>query len=129
MAYREIAMWEMWEVLRRVHRGEGQRAIQSTTGQGRTAIRRRVSCAMELGWQPAKQEPEEALARRVAERMQPIAVIRAPGESELQLEHHALRRLSSDSRLRGRIRTHARHVVCTRSKMGGSAMRPLTACV
>ncbi len=35
MAYREIAMWEIWEVLRRVHRGEGQRAIQRVTGHGR----------------------------------------------------------------------------------------------
>jgi hypothetical protein len=26
MAYREIAMWEILEVLRRVHRGEPQRA-------------------------------------------------------------------------------------------------------
>ena len=34
------------------------------------------------------QEPDEALARKVAERMQPIAVSRAPGESELQLAIH-----------------------------------------
>jgi hypothetical protein len=88
MAYREIAMWEILEVLRRVHRGEGQRAIQRVTGHGRTTIRRWVVCAGELGWVPALQEPDEALARQVAERMQPIAVSRAPGESEAQLALH-----------------------------------------
>lgn len=88
MAYREIAMWEILEVLRRVHRGEGQRAIQRVTGHGRSTIRRWVACAAELGWASAVQVPDEELARRVAERMQPIAVSRAPGESELQLAIH-----------------------------------------
>ncbi len=55
MAYREIAMWEILEVLRRVHRGEGQRAIQRVTGHGRTTIRRWVVCATELGWAAAVQ--------------------------------------------------------------------------
>jgi transposase len=88
MAYREIAMWEVLEVLRRAHRGEGQRAISRVTGHARTTIRRWVECATELGWSLALQEPDEALARRVAERMQPIAVSRAPGESEVQLALH-----------------------------------------
>ena len=88
MAYREIAMWEILEVLRRVHRGEGQRAIQRVSGHGRATIRRWVACATELGWVPLVQVPDEELARRVAERMQPIAVSRAPGESELQLALH-----------------------------------------
>ena len=61
MAYREIAMWEILEVLRRVHRGEGQRAIQRVTGHGRTTIRRWVACATELGWAWAVQAPDEAL--------------------------------------------------------------------
>jgi hypothetical protein len=88
VAYREIAMWEVLEVLRRVHRGEGQRAIQRVTGHSRSTIRRWVTCAAALGWAAAVQEPDEALARQVAERMQPVAVSRAPGESEVQLEAH-----------------------------------------
>jgi len=88
MAYREIAMWEILEVLRRVHRGEGQRAIQRVTGHGRTTIRRWVAYATELGWASRVQAPDEALAQRVAERMQPLPVSRAPGESELQLARH-----------------------------------------
>jgi hypothetical protein len=88
MAYREIAMWEILEVLRRVHRGEGQRAIQRVTGHGRATIRRWVVCATELGWVPLVQGPDETMARQVAERMQPVAVSRAPGESEAQLALH-----------------------------------------
>ena len=88
MAYREIAMWEILEVLRRVHRGEGQRAIQRVTGHGRTTVRRWVACATELGWAAAVQEPDEALARRVALRMRPVPVSRAAGESEVQLAAH-----------------------------------------
>ena len=33
--YREIGMWEIHEVLRRVARGEPQRAIQRATGHSR----------------------------------------------------------------------------------------------
>ncbi len=47
-----------------------------------------MACATELGWVAAAQEPDETLARQVAERMQPIAVSRAVGESELQLAAH-----------------------------------------
>jgi hypothetical protein len=91
MAYREIAMWEILEVLRRVHRGEGQRAIQRVTGHSRTTIRRWVACATELGWVWVVEAPDEALARRVAERMQPLPVSRAAGESEVQLALHCER--------------------------------------
>jgi hypothetical protein len=47
-----------------------------------------VACATELGWVPVVQEPDETLARQVAERMQPISVSRAHGESEVQLTLH-----------------------------------------
>jgi len=33
MAYREIGMWEILEVLRRIARGERRRAIERVTGQ------------------------------------------------------------------------------------------------
>ena len=49
MAYREIGMWEILEVLRRVARGEPQRAIQRTTGHSRTTIRRWLRVARKLG--------------------------------------------------------------------------------
>ena len=40
MAYREIGMWEILEVLRRVARGERRRAIERVTGHSRNTIRR-----------------------------------------------------------------------------------------
>jgi hypothetical protein len=58
------------------------------TGHSRTTVRRWVACATELGWASAVQVPDEALAGRVAERMQPLPVRRAPGESEAQLALH-----------------------------------------
>ena len=73
MAYREIAMWEILEVLRRVHCGEQQRAIQRVTGHSRSTIRRWVATATKLGWAAAVQVPDEALARRVARWQEPPA--------------------------------------------------------
>ena len=88
MAYREIAMWEILEVLRRVHCGEGQRPIARVTGHSRTTIRRWVACATALGWVPTLQAPDEALARGVAKQMRPVAATRSPGDSETQLAPH-----------------------------------------
>jgi transposase len=68
MAYREIEMWEILEVLRRV--------------------RRWVRVAAALGWAPLLQEPDEALARQVARRMRPVSADRPAGESERQLAPH-----------------------------------------
>jgi transposase len=88
LAYREIAMWEILEVLRRVGRGEGQRAVARVTGHSRSTIRRWVACATELGWAAAVVEPDEALAQRVAVRMRPVPAQRSPGESEALLAPH-----------------------------------------
>ena len=45
MAYREIGMWEILDVLRRVARGERQRAISRVTGHSRSTIRRWLKVA------------------------------------------------------------------------------------
>lgn len=88
MAYREIGMWEILEVLRRVARGDRQRAIQRVTGHSRSSIRRWVRAARGLGWEPGGAEPDEALARAVAERLRPVAEAPEPGESEARLGPH-----------------------------------------
>jgi len=85
MAYREIGMWEILEVLRRVARGERQRAIQRVTGHSRSSIRRWVRAARKLGWEPGQGEPDEALARAVARRLRPVPETREPGDSEARL--------------------------------------------
>ena len=88
MAYREIGMWEILEVLRRVARGERQRAISRVTGHSRTTIRRWLRVARRAGWQPASGEPDEALAREVATRVRPVPDTVLPGESQAQLAPH-----------------------------------------
>ncbi len=88
MAYREIGMWEILEVLRRVARGERQRAIQRVTGHSRSSIRRWVRAARQLGWEPNAGEPDEALARAVAQRLRPVREEPELGESEARLVPH-----------------------------------------
>jgi hypothetical protein len=88
MAYREIGMWEILEVLRRVHRGKRQRAIARVTGHSRTTVRRWVAVACKLGWVPVLAVPDEALAVCVAERTRPVRRDAPPGESEALLAPH-----------------------------------------
>lgn len=72
MAYREHGMWEVLEVLRRVHKGETQRSVARGTGRTAKTVRRYVRLARKLGWQPgAEYEPDEQLAARVVARLRP----------------------------------------------------------
>ena len=88
MAYREIGMWEILEVLRRVARGERQRAIERVTGHSRTTIRRWLRAARKLGWEPGQGEPDEALAAAVAQRVRPGRDEVSPGSSQARLLPH-----------------------------------------
>jgi len=91
MAYREIAMWEVLEVLRRVGRGERQRPIAHATGHSRTTVRRYERVARELGWVPGQGEPDEALALAVLAALRPGVKERDPGASESLLAPHESR--------------------------------------
>lgn len=71
MAYRELGMWEVLDVLRRVHRGETKSAIERVTGRTRKTIHRYVKVARKLGWAPGSDEPDEALAAKVVQRLRP----------------------------------------------------------
>ena len=88
MAYREIGMWEILEVLRRVARGERQRAIQRVTGHSRSTIRRWLRVARGLGWEPGQGEPDEPLAVAVAKRLRPVRDELSSGESQARLLPH-----------------------------------------
>jgi hypothetical protein len=48
MSDREVAMWEVLNVLRRIGRAEDKSAVARTTGHGRATIRRYVATAIEL---------------------------------------------------------------------------------
>jgi len=71
MAYREHGMWEVLDVLKRIHRGEGRRQIARTTGRTRKTIGRYVSAATELGWVADTHEPDEQLAAEVLAKLRP----------------------------------------------------------
>jgi hypothetical protein len=88
MAYVEIGMWEVLDVLRRVHRGESQAAIERVTGRTRKTVRHYTALARELGWDPQGSEPDEALALAVGRRLVPVAADAAPGASEARLAPH-----------------------------------------
>ena len=87
MSYREVAMWEVLNVLRRIGRGESKSAVARTTGHDRKTIGRYVAVALELGWQPGRDEPTETLAAAVAARHSP-GRDRGPGEAEALLLPH-----------------------------------------
>ena len=73
MAYREVDMWEILEVLRRLHRGETNAAIERATGRTRKTIRRYKRRARQLGWEPGgEKEPDEKLAAAVAQSLRPV---------------------------------------------------------
>jgi len=88
MAYREHGMWEVLDVLMRVHRGESRVAIRRTTGRRRKTIRRYVEKAEELGWKAGEDEPDEALATAVLELIRPGPKDDLPGETEQLLLPH-----------------------------------------
>jgi transposase len=80
-------MWEILEVLRRAGRGEGITRIKQGTGRSCKTIRRYLRLARKLGWVP-EQEPTEALAGAVQQRLRPVPEESTPGLSEARLLPH-----------------------------------------
>jgi transposase len=85
MGYREVDMWEILEVLRRLHRAEPNSAIRLATGRSRKTIRRYERLARELGWVPGLEAPSEELAGRIHRRLRPVPPQPEPGTSERKL--------------------------------------------
>ena len=85
MAYREVDMWEILEVLRRAGRGESITQIERATGRSRKTVRRYVRLARKLGWAPGGQEPTEELAGAVQRRLRPVPEESSPGTVEARL--------------------------------------------
>ena len=86
MAYREVDMWEILEVLRRLHRGETHAAIERATGRTRKTIRRYKQRAGELGWEPGgEREPDGELAVAVGQSLRPVSEAEGLGAIESKL--------------------------------------------
>ncbi|MFC2173923.1 IS21 family transposase [Acidobacteriota bacterium] len=88
MAYLEHGMWEVIDVLRRLHRGEGHRSISRITGRSRNTVRRYAAAAADLGWKPGQREPDEVLACSVLARLRPGPQSTSPEQTELILLQH-----------------------------------------
>lgn len=89
MAYREVDMWEILEVLRRLQRGEPNAAIERATGRTRKTIRRYKQRARKLGWEPeGEREPDEELAAAVAQSLRPVTESEGLGAVEAKLMLH-----------------------------------------
>jgi len=103
MAYRELGMWEVLDVLRRVHRGEAKAAIERVTGRTRKTIRRYLKAAAKLGWEPGSREPDEALAAQVTQRLRPGPAVEGRGAAEILAPHreHLLAWLAPEGGGRG----------------------------
>ncbi len=87
MAYQEVDMWEVLEVLRRAARGESITQIKQATGRSRKTVRRYVRLARKLGW-AGDQEPTEDLAGAVQRRLKPVPEESTPGVAESRLWPH-----------------------------------------
>ena len=88
MAYKEHGMWEVLDVLKRVHRGEKRRSISRSTGRSRKTVKRYEETAEELGWVAGLHEPDEALASEVMAALRPGPRGLSPGEAERLLMEH-----------------------------------------
>lgn len=72
MAFREVNMWEVLQILRLLGRGESKSSIKRTTGADRKTIRNYQALALELGWDAASGiVPSEELAGAVSARVRP----------------------------------------------------------
>lgn len=87
MAYKEHGMWEILDVLKRIHRGEGRRQVARATGRSRKTVGRCVSVATDFGWVPGAHEPDEQLAALVLARLRPGPKVPV-AESEEILKPH-----------------------------------------
>lgn len=88
MAYLEVGMWEILDVLRRVHRGETYAAIERATARTRKTVRRYVALARKAGWERCGPEPDEVVATAVARRLKPGRKEAVAGEAEARLAPH-----------------------------------------
>jgi transposase len=91
MAYHEVAMWEILNVLERLRRRESKSAITRATGRSRSTVRRYEHEARALGWTPdddvLTQVGLEALAAEIGRRLSPAGE-RVAGDIEAQLLTH-----------------------------------------
>ena len=88
MAYREHGMWEVLEVLKRLHKGERVRSVSKNTGRDRKTVNRYKAAAEEVGWVAELHEPDEDLAQDVISALRPGPKGHELTETERKLNPH-----------------------------------------
>ena len=88
MAYREHAMWEVLEVLKRLHKGERVRSVSKNTGRDRKTVNRYKAAAEKVGWVAELHEPDEDLAQDVISALRPGPKGHELTETERKLNPH-----------------------------------------
>jgi len=88
MAFREVDMWEIFEVLRRIAAGEYHGSTARGTGKDRKTVRSYIRRARALGWDGSGDGVTEALAGRIQQSLRPVAEISSLGASEDRLLDH-----------------------------------------
>lgn len=88
MAYREVDMWEIREVLRQIGLGQTQAAVARATGKDRKTVRQYIRRARALGWDGRAETATEELAGRIQRSLWPVPEVTALGASEERLWPH-----------------------------------------
>jgi len=88
MAYEEHGMWEILDVLKRLHTGESIRSVGRKTGRGRNTVKRYKRIAEDIGWVPGVHDPDEELAEDVVAALQPGPKGGGPTVTESKLAPH-----------------------------------------
>jgi transposase len=86
MAYREVRMMDIDQVIRRWLAGEKIRAIARSTGSDRNTVRRIIRLAGEVGMGQATPWPDESKLQALRQRMGRPGAVVAAGEAEQQLK-------------------------------------------
>ncbi len=89
MAYMEHGMWEILDVLQRIHNGQGIRSVARVTGRDRKTVKRYLEVASELGWGAGLHKPDDRLAEEVVAALRPGPKSEQPSEIEHLLSLHA----------------------------------------
>src|SRR5438552_6249079 len=85
MAYREVRMMDIDQVMRRWLGGESIRAVARSTGLDRNTVRRLVRFGQQAGLKPGDSWPDELKLRKIRERIGRPGAAREQGPIEQAL--------------------------------------------